>query len=444
MKIAQLTPGSGDNFYCENCQRDVSLVRAMRSRGHDMLMIPMYLPLQADKTGEVANAPIFFGGINVYLQQKLGLFRKTPRWVDKLFDSRRLLEMVSRRAMMVEAKELGETTLSMLEGENGRQVKELDRLVNWLALPENRPDAVCLSNLLLVGLVRRLKERLGVPVLCLLQDEDEFLDQLTEEYAQRVWDTLRERSREVDTFIAVSEYYRRFMQERLNLPDSKFETVYIGIDHNRYPLRSGRAPVRTLGYLSRMCRGKGLDILSEAFIALKKRPGFEDLRLTIAGGMAGDDMQYVDDIKRRLERAQVHHHVEFHSNPEHEKKLEFLHGLSVMCGPERRPPAYGLYVLESFAAGVPVVVPETGVFPELVSRDGGGGWLYSPNTPEALADKLAEVLCSEEMHIDIGSRGRAEVEGRFSVDTTARRLEEVYRTVTQNGGTAAGRKDEQS
>jgi hypothetical protein len=30
MRIVQITPGSGDNFYCENCLRDVALVRAMR------------------------------------------------------------------------------------------------------------------------------------------------------------------------------------------------------------------------------------------------------------------------------------------------------------------------------------------------------------------------------------------------------------------------------
>ena len=71
MKVTQLTPGSGDNFYCENCLRDATLVQAMRKLGHDILMIPMYLPLQTDKSEQVSNAPIFFGGINVYLQQKL-------------------------------------------------------------------------------------------------------------------------------------------------------------------------------------------------------------------------------------------------------------------------------------------------------------------------------------------------------------------------------------
>ena len=86
MRIVQITPGSGDSFYCENCLRDAALVTAMRKLGHDVLMVPLYLPLQVDKSEPISNAPIFFGGVNVYLQQKSALFRKTPRWIDRLFD----------------------------------------------------------------------------------------------------------------------------------------------------------------------------------------------------------------------------------------------------------------------------------------------------------------------------------------------------------------------
>ena len=132
MKIAQLTPGSGDNFYCENCLRDVNLVKAMRDQGHEVLMIPMYLPISSENTEAVSNAPIFFGGINVYMQQKMDFFRKTPRWFDSILDSRWLLDLVGKKSGMTSARLLGEMTVSMLRGEDGRQVKELDRLVDWM------------------------------------------------------------------------------------------------------------------------------------------------------------------------------------------------------------------------------------------------------------------------------------------------------------------------
>ncbi len=217
MRIVQICPGSGDNFYCENCLRDAALVKAVRKLGHDVLMVPLYLPLQADKVEQVSNAPIFFGGVNVYLQQKLSLFRKTPRWIDRWFDSRGLLEWAGRKAGMTNARDLGETTISMLQGEDGRQVKELDRFVDWLVTEQQKPDVVCLSNVLLVGLARRIKERLGVPVVCLLQDEDGFLDGLSSPYAEQAWAVVHERVRDIDAFLAVSKYYGDTMADRLKV-----------------------------------------------------------------------------------------------------------------------------------------------------------------------------------------------------------------------------------
>ncbi|MBN1457120.1 MAG: hypothetical protein JW912_04635, partial [Sedimentisphaerales bacterium] len=189
MKIAQLTPGSGDNFYCENCKRDLSLIRALGQAGHDITMVPMYLPV-ADKQNLAGDSPIFFGGINVYLQQKFSFFRKTPRWLDSMFDVPGLLRWVGKKSSMTSSKDLGETTISMLLGSEGRQVKELERLIDWLGEEENKPDIVCLSNILLGGLARRIRERLGVPIVCLLQDEDGFVDGLGEPYTSEGWRVL--------------------------------------------------------------------------------------------------------------------------------------------------------------------------------------------------------------------------------------------------------------
>jgi len=68
MQIIFMTPGSGDNFYCENCLRDKAVVMALRAAGHDALSVPLYLhPLMQD-TRAPTDVPIFFGGINVFLQ----------------------------------------------------------------------------------------------------------------------------------------------------------------------------------------------------------------------------------------------------------------------------------------------------------------------------------------------------------------------------------------
>ena len=71
----------------------------------------MYLPMQLDEEvlPQVRDAPIFFGGINVYLQQKFALFRHTPRWLDDILDHRGLLRLAGRRSTMTQGAELGTT-----------------------------------------------------------------------------------------------------------------------------------------------------------------------------------------------------------------------------------------------------------------------------------------------------------------------------------------------
>ena len=436
MRIVQISPGSGDNFYCENCLRDAALVRAMRRLDHDVLMVPLYLPLQADKTEPVSNAPIFFGGVNVFLQQKCALFRKTPRWIDRLFDSRRLLEWAARKAGMTSARDLGETTISMLEGDNGLQVKELDRFVDWLAETQQRPDAVCLSNILLGGLTRRIKEKLGVPVVCLLQDEDGFLDGLTRPYAERAWEIVRRLARDIDGFIAVSTYFARTMQERLGIEDRRMHVVHMGIDLKNYVPSPSRPPVPTIGFLSRMCPERGLETLVDAFMLLKSRDQLGAARLRISGGRSAADEPFIRRLQDKLENAGLLGDVDFLEAFDRDAKLDFLRGLSVLCVPERGPVAYGLYVLEALAMGVPVVEPAIGCFPETIEMT-GGGVLYAPGPAETVAEALAPLLLDDEAAKKLGTEGRDGVRRAFDIEQTARKMVETCERIAQQakGGT---------
>ena len=433
VKIAQLAPGSGDNFYCENCLRDATVVRAMRKLGHDVLMIPMYLPLGADKDGRVSNAPIFFGGVNVYLQQKLSFFQRTPRWIDRLFDWPKLLEWVGRRAGMTSARDLGETTISMLRGEEGRQIKELDRLIEWLKLPENKPDVVCLSNALLVGLAKSIKSRLGVPIVCLLQDEDGFLDSLAEPYMRQAWEILSERSKDIDVFIAVSKYYADTMRERLELDAERLHVEPAGISLEAYDKPRAQPDVPAIGYLSRMCPDKGLDMLAEAFIILKQSIGLENIKLIAAGGETGHDKKFINQVKRRLASGGIINDAEFLPSFGADAKLDFFDRISVLSVPEKKPVAYGLYVLEALAASVPVVEPKIGVFEELIETT-GGGVLYEPNDAQALADALESLLLDADYALKLGARGRRGIVENFDVMQTAQNMVRIYRQVIQQSG----------
>src|SRR5205085_9078810 len=140
---------------------------------HDALLIPTYTPIRTDEP-DVSQSRVFFGGINVYLQQKSGLFRHTPWFLDRLLDAPRLLRWVSRFAVKTRAEELGALTISMLQGEHGYQRKEIAKLVRFLE-NEVKPEIITFTNVLLSGMVPSLRQRINVPVLCVLQGDDVFL-----------------------------------------------------------------------------------------------------------------------------------------------------------------------------------------------------------------------------------------------------------------------------
>ena len=76
MRIALLVPGTG-SFYCGSCLRDNALARELLRQGHDVTLVPIYTPTRTDEPN-VSEERVLYGGINVYLQQKVPLFRRTP------------------------------------------------------------------------------------------------------------------------------------------------------------------------------------------------------------------------------------------------------------------------------------------------------------------------------------------------------------------------------
>ena len=424
MRIIQITPGAGTNFYCENCLRDNALALELRRMGHDALMVPLYLPLAVDGPDSTRGVPIFFGGINVYLQQKSSIFRRTPRWFDRLFDARWLLRWASRRTEMTKARDLGEATVSMLRGENGRQVKELERLVAWLSA-QDRPDVICLSNILLAGLVRRIKAALGVPVFSMLQDEDGFLDSLPEPYRKDSWQVLGERAAEIDGFLAVSRHYGGLMQRRLSLAPGRVHTVYPGIEPARYGPAAAPPSPPTIGYLAQMRPAMGLDLLVEAFLAVRARGRVPGVRLRVAGGHTPGDRPFVEAVRERLAAAGAAGDVEFLPVPDRQAKPEFLRSLSVLSVPARGEVAFGIFVLEALASGVPVVEPRAGAFPEILEAT-GGGVLVEPDNVEALAAALEQLLAGPAEARAMAEQGRRAVLERFTIQRMAENVLRVF------------------
>ncbi|MDX1951343.1 MAG: glycosyltransferase family 4 protein [Verrucomicrobiota bacterium] len=433
MNIVQITPGAG-GMYCGNCFRDNALVSELRAMGHETMMIPLYLPMTLEDADQSSGTPIFFSGINVYLEQLSPLFSRMPHWLHGMFRSPGLLKLAAGRAAKTRADELGELTLSMLRGEEGNQAREVEELAGWLK-EYGKADLICLSNALLVGVARGLKQKLNVPVICTLQGEDYFLDALKPTHRERTWTVLSERAQEIDLFIAPSVYFAQRMSARLKLDPAKVRVIHNGIDPSAYTPATVPSTTPVLGYFARMCREKGVDTVVKAFILLRKRNKVPGLKLRIGGGMGPSDEPVVAAIKQWIAAEGLTGEVEFFPNLDKKEKQSFFKSLSVMSVPALYGEAFGLYLLEAWAAGVPVVQPATAAFPELISH-AKSGLLCDPGSPESLALKIEELLLDEPKRQQLARNARAAVEGHFSLHSLAEQTLQAFASVKRSEAVA--------
>lgn len=434
MKIVHIVPSAGSSYYCQNCLRDLVLVRALRDLGHESLVVPMYLPLASDRPEVRTDSDIFYGAIGVYLKEKAPFFSRAPRWIQRLLDSRRLLDRVSRKSGATRSRDLADITVSVLSGEDGRQAAELDRLVDWLGR-EGAPDIVHLSNALIIGLARRIKNALDVPVVCSLQDELNWIDAMEEKDAARVWTAVAARAGDVDIFASVSRSYADEMTPRLNVDPKVVKVVPIGIELDDLEPRPAAVDPPAIGYMSRICESLGAGLVTEAFIKLKETGRFNSLKLRLTGGYTDADVPFIRGLRRRLSRPGFADDVEFVSDFSRAGRIRFLRSVTVMSVPALQGEAQGMHLLEAMAAGVPIVQPKLGGFRELIDAT-GGGVLYETNDADTLAEAVGGLLLDPERTRMLADRGMESVRRQFNSRETASRMLEIYDMLTKG---SAGR-----
>lgn len=418
MRIAFITAGAAGMF-CGSCMRDNALAAALIEQGQDALLIPTFTPIRTDEE-DVSQNRVFFGGINVYLEEKFWLFRHTPRLLDRLLASPTLLRWVSRFAARTPYSAMADMTISMLRGEHGHQRKEVDQLVDWLRT-EIKPDVVLLTNVLLSGIIPRLKQEVGVPVVATLQGDDIFLDALPEDARKRCVELIRANCEPVEAFICTSRYYADHMAGYLGLDADRMHVVYPGLNlkgHGGEHLVPGKPPYR-IGYFARICPEKGFHNIIDAFIRLRETPGAPACKLRTSGWLGDANRVFFEEQVRRLAAYGLSDDFEYVPSPDHDGKVRFLHSIDVLSVPTVYREPKGLYVLEAWANGVPVVQPRHGAFPELIGLS-EAGVLVEPDDPQALADGIRHLLDRPEVREEMGRKGRAAVAERFSAAAMAR------------------------
>jgi len=384
MKIVHIIPGSGGTFYCQNCMRDNELIRSLRSLGNEVFMVPMYLPLNVGGRGLMGDTPVFYGAINIYLKEKLPFYRHAPMWLERLFDKETFLQLAAKRSESTRASGLEELTISMLDGEEGRQATELDHLIQYLK-KEIKPDVVHLSNALLLGLARRLK-------------------------------------------LAASRYYAQLSEKKLNIPSQKIHVVYGGIDFTNYDVAPLTFNPPVIGYLCRMSEYFGLGIICDAFILLKQDPQFQNLKLYLMGGYTADDKGFINKMQKKFSRNGILNDVTIFENFDIEHRIKFLTSLSLLSVPVPGGEAFGAYQIEALAAGVPIVQPNVGGYPEFIEAT-GGGILYEPNDAKHLARALSSLLLNPDRIRQLGKNGRETVLKHYSMKNMAENIIKVYKSI---------------
>lgn len=436
MRILSITAGAA-GMYCGSCLRDNALAAELLKQGHDVVLVPIYTPTLTDEEN-VSMHRVFFGGISVYLEQHVPLFRHTPKLLDRLWDSEAALRMVARRSISVDAPSLGEMTVSMLKGEDGYQRKELDKLIAWLKTIEPF-GVVNLPNSLLIGLAGPIKRELKVPVACTLQGEDLFLDGLAEPHRGEALDLIRSKVEVVDGFLAVSDFYAAKMRRDLGIPEGKMYVVPLGINFDGFQQRlfedqKPREPDEfVVGYLARIAPEKGLHVLAEAYRLLRERTKLRRVRLEIAGYLAPEHRGYLSGIQQRLTGWGLGHEIQYRGVLDRDAKIAFLKGLDALSVPATYDEPKGMSLLEAMASGVPVVQPRMGSFTEIIERT-GGGLLTDGRDAEGLASGLMTLIESPELRAELGEKASAGVRRHYSASNMARRAIEAFSSIESGLG----------
>lgn len=402
---------------------DNAVAKAMMQQGCDIQLVPTYTPIRTDEE-DVSVDQVFFGGINVFLQQKIPLLRLVPGFLDRFLDNAWLIRKATSRSTDMKPETLGALTVSMLKGSKGNQRKEVNRLCRWLA--EEQPDVVLFTNALIGGCIPEIKKRTSAKVWVTLQGDDVFLDSLPKNHRQQCIDSISRIANDVDGFVTHSQFYKNRMSEYFSIPLEKIHVTRLGLDLTGFESagKTGTDGVVTIGYLARLAHEKGFHHLVDAFVKLKQQPATEHIRLRAAGWLGDQNKAYAQENFDKLAGAGLSDAFEYIGQVTREEKIEFLRGVDVLCVPTEFLEPKALYALEAMAMGIPVVEPNHGCFPELIEST-GGGLLYDPSDMEELKLQLFTLANDSQQRTEIGRRGQEAVQRERSAAAMAVELAQV-------------------
>ncbi|HEY4593316.1 MAG TPA: glycosyltransferase family 4 protein, partial [Thermoanaerobaculia bacterium] len=231
------------------------------------------------------------------------------------------------------------------------------------------------------------------------------------------------------TVVCVSEAVRRQMAEVCRL--APLRVVYDGFDLDRFLARPVADPgtvraryglaeaARVVACVGGIQRRKGqLDLVEAAALLAAD---FPDAVFVLAG--AAGDAEYLAVVQERIAALGLSGRFRLIG---FEPEIRDLLAISTALVHPSHSEGLGLAILEAVAVGLPVVATRCGG-PEEIVEDGVSGLLVPPRDPPALAAALRRVLGVPATARLLGAAAVTGAARAFSLETTARNMEEIYR-----------------
>jgi colanic acid/amylovoran biosynthesis glycosyltransferase len=278
-----------------------------------------------------------------------------------------------------------------------------------------------------------LAKRLGIPLVTTFHGFDATLATwaLLSSPAWAQYPLLRRSlAREGDLFICASS----FIRERLlimGFPEARTHTLYIGVDCRTIRPRDPSEEAPAILHVARLVEVKGTRYLLRAFATVARR--YDSVQLVIIGD--GPLRRSLWSLAASLG---VQDRVRFLGALGHADVLAWMRKAAMLVLPgirtaSGRVEGLGLVLLEAAATGVPVIGSRVGGIPEGVI-DGRTGYLVPERDPDALANRIGELLDDPARRYRMGAEGRALVEQRFDIDRQTAMLESLYDSLLSDVG----------
>lgn len=315
------------------------------------------------------------------------------------------------------------------------EVIHISRLLYWLVcviLPEaftyyrigkrHKADVVHLNNSLRSQLAGALAGRmLRVPCISHQRDFDQ-IDILTKIH-----------TRLVDYHIAISTSIKEHIMA-FGVPESKICIVPDAIDLDEfhddtdidYLLREFQhnGKTKSFGIFGRIVEWKGIrEFVIAADQVLKRIPG---AKAFIVGGPSDGSPKYENDVRELVYSLGRGDDIIFTGYRRDVPALMKM--MDVVVHASTRPEPFGMVLVEAMAMGKPVVATRGGGPMDIVI-DGQTGFLVDFNDPDAMADKIVEILRNSELAGMIGMNAKNRVVQMYCKERYARQLEDVYESL---------------